>query len=119
MLEEAAASRYLRKQGWLKVYRSDAGFAAVERELSVASEFGIPHQRLDRDGAQALEPTLGPPVRLTMKDGVAVVTLSAAEQQNGGIETARLNPPTAPETVIGYGTILDAAPLAGPVRQAA
>ena len=58
------------------------------------------------------ESALGPPVRLTMKDGVAVVTLSAAEQQNGGIETARLNPPTAPETVIGYGTILDAAPLA-------
>ena len=58
------------------------------------------------------ESALGPPVRLTMKDGVAVVTLSAAEQQNGGIETARLNPPTAPETVIGYGKILDAAPLA-------
>jgi hypothetical protein len=58
------------------------------------------------------ERTVGPPSRLTMKNGVAVLTLSAAERQNGGIETAGLSPPTAPEAVIGYGTVLDAAPLA-------
>ncbi len=58
------------------------------------------------------ESTLGPPARLTMKDGVAVLTLSAADQQNGGIEIARPSAPTAPGAVIGYGAILDAAPLA-------
>ncbi len=58
------------------------------------------------------ESTVGPPSRLTMKDGVAILTLSAADQQNGGIETARPLPPGAPEAVIGYGTVLDAAPLA-------
>jgi hypothetical protein len=58
------------------------------------------------------ESTIGPPSRLTMKNGVAVLTVSAAEQQNGGIETARPSPPTVPESVSGYGTVLDAAPLA-------
>src|SRR5439155_3762015 len=53
------------------------------------------------------ESTVGPPSRLTMKNGGAVLTLSASEQHNGGFETARLGPPTAQEWVIGYGTILD------------
>jgi D-amino-acid dehydrogenase len=59
LLVEAGATRYLRKNGWLKVYRTEAGFAAVTRELSLAEEFGVAHQRLDPDGAQALEPNLG------------------------------------------------------------
>jgi hypothetical protein len=58
------------------------------------------------------ERTNGPPSRLTMKNGVAVLTLSPVEQQNGGIETARPLPSTAPQSVSGYGTVLDAAPLA-------
>ena len=58
------------------------------------------------------ESTLGPPARLTMKDGVAILTLTATDQQNGGIETVRPSAPTAPEAVVGYGTVLDAAPLA-------
>src|SRR5205807_8750851 len=56
------------------------------------------------------ESTVGPPSRLTTKNGVAVLTLSASEQRNGGFETARLSPPTAQEWVTGYGTVLDAAP---------
>jgi D-lysine oxidase len=63
LLLEAGATRFLRKNGWLKIYRSDAGFAALARELSLAAEFGIPHRRLDREGAQALEPNLGPVFR--------------------------------------------------------
>src|SRR5262249_39077606 len=58
LLTESRANRYLRKDGWLKVYRSDAGLAAISSELLLAAEFGIPHQVLDRDGAQALEPNL-------------------------------------------------------------
>jgi D-amino-acid dehydrogenase len=59
LLIEAGATRYLRKTGWLKVYRSDAGIAAIARELSLAGDYGIGHQRLDRDGALAMEPSLG------------------------------------------------------------
>jgi hypothetical protein len=58
------------------------------------------------------ETALGPPSRLTMKNGMAVLTLSAAEQQNSGIVTAHPGPPSAPESVIGFGAVLDTAALA-------
>src|SRR5207249_3174245 len=54
---------------------------------------------------------LGPPARVGQKDGMAVLVVSAVEQQNSGIETARLAPAPVRETLAGYGTILDAAPL--------
>jgi hypothetical protein len=57
------------------------------------------------------ERALGPPSRLTMKNGLAVLSLSAAEQQNSGIETARPSPPSAPEWVTGFGRVLDAGSL--------
>jgi D-amino-acid dehydrogenase len=60
LLEEADAMRYLRKDGWLKIYRSDSTFAALRPELDLAAEFGIPHRRLDLDAARALEPGLAP-----------------------------------------------------------
>jgi len=63
LLAESGATRYLRKEGWLKLYRSDEGLAAVERELSMADEFGISYRRLDQDGAKALEPALSSVVR--------------------------------------------------------
>jgi hypothetical protein len=58
-----------------------------------------------------VESTLGPPSRVTVKNGVAILTLSAADQQNSGIETSRPSPSPAQDSVIGYGTVLDAAPL--------
>ena len=60
---EAGAERYFRRTGWLKLYRSDAGFAAQARELAVAKEFGIANVALDGDGARALEPSLNPVFR--------------------------------------------------------
>jgi D-amino-acid dehydrogenase len=56
---EAGAERHLNRRGWLKLYRTDAGFAAQAAELEVAARFGIANVPLDRDGAQALEPALG------------------------------------------------------------
>jgi D-amino-acid dehydrogenase len=60
---EAGAEHYFRRTGWLKLYRSDAGFAAQARELAVAKEFGIANVALDGDGARALEPSLNPVFR--------------------------------------------------------
>ena len=60
LLKESGASHYLRKTGWLKVYRKEASFAALKRELELAGEFGLPLQALDAAGAQALEPQLAP-----------------------------------------------------------
>ena len=60
LMQESGATRYLRKEGWLKVYRTQAAFAATARERDLAAEFGLPHEGLDRAGALALEPALAP-----------------------------------------------------------
>jgi D-amino-acid dehydrogenase len=61
--QEASAGGYFRRTGWLKLYRSDAGFAAQARELAIAKEFGIANVALDGDGARVLEPSLNPVFR--------------------------------------------------------
>jgi D-amino-acid dehydrogenase len=60
---EAGAERYFRRTGWLKVYRTDRGFAAQRRELELAKDFGIANVALELDGARALEPSLAPVFR--------------------------------------------------------
>jgi D-amino-acid dehydrogenase len=60
---EAGSERYLRRQGWLKLYRSDAAFAALKPELDLAASFGIANIPLERDAALALEPSLAPVFR--------------------------------------------------------
>src|SRR3989442_5015280 len=63
LLAEAGAMGYLRKEGWLKLYRSDRGFAALKTELALADEFGIPHRPLTVAAARELEPNLSPVFR--------------------------------------------------------
>jgi D-amino-acid dehydrogenase len=63
---EADAGRYLNHRGWLKLYRSEAGFAGVARELDLAAQLGIGNVPLDRDGALKLEPSLAPVFRRAM-----------------------------------------------------
>jgi len=63
LIVESGAQRYWRKDGWLKIYRTDRTFDALARELDLAAQFGIPHQKLDVDGARALEPALAPVFR--------------------------------------------------------
>src|SRR6516225_10877815 len=53
LLAEAGADRYLRRQGWLKLYRSDRAFEALKPEFALAQEFGMPQHVLDPDGARA------------------------------------------------------------------
>src|SRR5712691_8798269 len=60
LLAEAGAERYLRKNGWLKLYRSERAFAATARERELATKYGLPHGVLDAEGALALEPALAP-----------------------------------------------------------
>jgi D-amino-acid dehydrogenase len=58
LMAEAGASHYLRKNGWLKIYRSERSFAGLQSELDLAAQFGLPLQSLDIASAQALEPSL-------------------------------------------------------------
>ena len=60
LMQEAGATRYLRKTGWLKLYRSEASFTALRPEFDLAKEFGLPLQALSTAGVQALEPSLNP-----------------------------------------------------------
>ena len=60
---EAGAERYLRRTGWLKLYRTDRSFAGTARELELAAKFGIANVPLDGEAARALEPSLAPVFR--------------------------------------------------------
>src|SRR5262245_11805196 len=63
LLAETGAELYLRKTGWLKLYRSGRAFDALKREFALAQEFGMPQHVLDPDGARELEPSLAPVFR--------------------------------------------------------
>jgi D-amino-acid dehydrogenase len=63
LVGEAAAERYVRRTGWLKLYRSGRAFAAQARELELAKELGIANVPLDTEAARALEPSLAPVFR--------------------------------------------------------
>ncbi len=58
LLPEADATQYLRKTGWLKVYRSERSVKALAPEFELAARFGLPLQMLDMGAVQALEPFL-------------------------------------------------------------
>jgi len=60
LMIESGAMHYLRKTGWLKVYRGEKSFAALAPEFDLAAKFGLPLNALDTSGAQALEPSLNP-----------------------------------------------------------
>ena len=60
LLAEAGATKYLRKTGWLKVYRAEKSFKSLAPEFDLAAKFGLPLQSLDTAGALALEPSLNP-----------------------------------------------------------
>jgi len=60
---EAGAERYLRRTGWLKLYRTEQAFAGLARELDLAVSLGIANVPLDGDAARALEPSLAPVFR--------------------------------------------------------
>jgi D-amino-acid dehydrogenase len=63
LMAESGATRYLRKDGWLKLYRRDSSFAGNARERELAASVGLPHRVLDTDEARALEPALSPVFR--------------------------------------------------------
>src|ERR1700688_3449196 len=60
LMVESDSAHYLRKTGWLKVYRSERSFAGLQPEFDLAAKFGLPLQAMDTADAQALEPSLNP-----------------------------------------------------------
>ena len=60
---KSGAERYLRREGWLKLYRTQAAFETSGREREFAVKHGLSFRILDVSGAQALEPALAPKFR--------------------------------------------------------
>ena len=63
LMAEANATRYLRKNGWIKLYRTGESFATLDRELELARELGLTFRALDADATRELEPALAPVFR--------------------------------------------------------
>jgi D-amino-acid dehydrogenase len=63
LLAEADGQRYLRKTGWLKIYRTREGLEASARERDLARSLKLPLRVLDLEGARELEPALAPVFR--------------------------------------------------------
>ena len=63
LLQEAGAERYLRKTGWISLFRTDRKFEALKRELELCAELGVNVRPLDVAGTQFLEPSLQPVFR--------------------------------------------------------
>ena len=60
LMQESNALRYLRKTGWLKVYRREKTFNELAAERALAHEFGMRLDVLEAPQALALEPSLAP-----------------------------------------------------------
>lgn len=63
LMTAAGATRYLRKTGWIFLYRSGEGFRNIQRRLALSEELGSRVAVLDPAGTQALEPHLSPVFR--------------------------------------------------------
>ncbi len=63
LLREAGAERFLHKDGWISIYRSEHAFAALRPELELGAALGVKARPLDPDAARALEPSLEPVFR--------------------------------------------------------
>jgi D-amino-acid dehydrogenase len=63
LLAESGALQYLRENGWLTLYRSDASFAAMQPQLEFGAKLGETPQVLDTAGVLAYEPSLAPVFR--------------------------------------------------------
>lgn len=86
LMLESGAARYLRRNGWMKLYRSEAAFEALRPDFALAREFGVPYEALDTAGARKLEPSLNPvfkravfwPAVTTLSNPLAVTKAYAA-----------------------------------------
>jgi D-amino-acid dehydrogenase len=63
LLTESDALKYLRKTGWMTLYRSGKAFEAMKPQLEFGATIGVAAQELDTAGALALEPNLSPVFR--------------------------------------------------------
>ena len=84
LMAEAGATQYLRKTGWLKVYRAKRASSRSAPEFELAAKFGLPLQALDTAG--------GAGARAVAQSGVRArgVLAGGGERQQSARRDARL-----------------------------
>jgi D-amino-acid dehydrogenase len=60
LMAESGAERYLRKTGWLKLFRTEEGFKTTASERKLADQIKLPYTVLDSAKTRGLEPSLAP-----------------------------------------------------------
>lgn len=60
LLAETGRPELIRRSGWLKIFRTDAGLKATAGDRALADEYGVPYKIMSRDEAITLEPHLRP-----------------------------------------------------------
>jgi D-amino-acid dehydrogenase len=60
LMRESHSERYLRTNGWLKIYRTAAAFNEAKPDLDAIAAAGLAFEPLDLNGSMALEPGLSP-----------------------------------------------------------
>jgi D-amino-acid dehydrogenase len=60
LMRESGSERYLRTNGWLKIYRTTRAFDAAKPDLDAIAAAGLAFEPLDLNGSLALEPGLSP-----------------------------------------------------------
>ena len=63
LLAESGGEEYLRRDGWISLYRSDDAFRSLAPQLALGAELGVRADRLDVAQTLALEPALAPVFR--------------------------------------------------------
>ncbi len=92
-IRDAGVEQYLRRTGWMRVYRTEEPFREEASELKLADELGVPYEVRDTEGGRELEPHLAPvfrhavwwPGTASVSDPGAVVSAYARLfQERGG-----------------------------------
>jgi len=119
LMLESGAARYLRRNGWMKLYRSEAAFETLRPDLALAREFGVPYEALDAAGARKLEPSLNPvfkramfwPAVTTLSNPLAVTKAYAARFAALGGVTLKGDARTLHRSGSGWRVDTDEGPL--------
>jgi D-amino-acid dehydrogenase len=118
---EAGVPRLVRKGGWLKVFRTEHGFAETAGDRALADRLGVPYQVLDRDAALEQEPHLRPVFRNAVfwpetgscpDPGALTKAYAALSQKLGGV-FVKGDALTLHEFAGGWRVETDAGPVDG------
>jgi D-amino-acid dehydrogenase len=110
LMLESGATRYLRKTGWMKLYRNERVFDALTLEFELAREFGLPVEMLHVAGARKLEPSLNPvfkravfwPAAASLSNPLAVTQAYAARFATLGGVTVKGDARTLHKAGLGW-----------------